>query len=242
MAALNDMGGRTEFFGPVPYDPGEPYFHADWERRVFGNTFFAQSLLNPGGPNIDAARWAMEQLPREQYLAPYYWRWLGGLERQLEQKGWLRPGEVEARVEGRPGEPGRRRAPKARTAIIARTLRALIRPTLPRWICAQVLPRLIGGGRPSLRRPLFRVGEPVRVRSEQASGHTRQPGYVTGKSGRIVAHHGAARFADAHAVGRRSRPQHTYTVGFEGRELWGDAAEPGTEVLVELFEPYLEPA
>ena len=29
---------------------------------------------------------------------------------------------------------------------------------------------------------------------------------------------------------------------FEAAELWGDRAEPNTEVRIELFEPYLEPA
>jgi nitrile hydratase len=240
--ALHDMGGRSEFFGPVAHDPDEPFFHADWERRVFGNTIFALTVIDPTGPNVDATRWAMEQLPRADYLAPYYWRWLGGLERRLEQKGWLRPGEVQARVDGKAGTPARRRVSKARTAIVATMLRAVSRPTLPRWVCANVLPRVVGGGRAALRRPAFDVGAAVRVRSGRAAGHTRQPGYVTGKHGRIVAHHGAATFADTHAAGRRGRPQHTYTVAFDGRELWGAQAEPGTEVLVELFEPYLEAA
>jgi nitrile hydratase len=49
-------------------------------------------------------------------------------------------------------------------------------------------------------------------------------------------------FPDAHAVGKRTRPQHLYTVAFEAGELWGGGAEPGTEVRVDLYEPYLEPA
>jgi nitrile hydratase len=43
-------------------------------------------------------------------------------------------------------------------------------------------------------------------------------------------------------VGRREWPQHLYTVAFQGGDLWGDAAEPGTEVRVDLFEAYLEAA
>jgi nitrile hydratase len=65
---------------------------------------------------------------------------------------------------------------------------------------------------------------------------------VTGKPGIVTAHLGATLFPDARAVGRRARPQHLYTVAFDGNDLWGDAAEAGTEVRVDLYEPYLEAA
>ena len=42
--------------------------------------------------------------------------------------------------------------------------------------------------------------------------------------------------------GTGEQPQWLYTVRFEGRELWGDDAEPDTAVSVNAFEPYLEPA
>jgi nitrile hydratase len=80
------------------------------------------------------------------------------------------------------------------------------------------------------------------VRARKAEGHTRQPAYVSGKPGIISAHLGATLFPDALAVGRREAPQHLYTVVFEGRDLFGDDAEPGTEVRVDLYESYLEPA
>ncbi len=80
------------------------------------------------------------------------------------------------------------------------------------------------------------------MRDTIAPGHTRQPAYVTGKPGVVVAHLGATVFPDAHAVGRRARPQHLYTVAFDGGDLWGNTAEPNTEVRVDLYEPYLEAA
>ncbi len=36
MAALSDMGGRREFFGPIAREPEEPVFHSAAEGRVFG--------------------------------------------------------------------------------------------------------------------------------------------------------------------------------------------------------------
>jgi nitrile hydratase subunit beta len=237
--AWTDMGGRSEFFGPIPHSPSEPVFHERWESRVFGITMFVQTLLRP---NLDAARFAMERLPREVYLSTYYRRWLGGLETKLVEDGYLDSADVDARLHGSRVEPGGRRVSRLRRAATSAALRRLLRPRLPRWLCAYVLPHITGTSRPALGRRRFSVGDPVRVRERSASGHTRQPGYVSGKPGVITAHHGATLFPDAHSVGRRARPQHLYTVAFEGRDLWGDRAEADTDVRVDLFEPYLEPA
>jgi nitrile hydratase len=239
VASLSDMGGRSEHFGPIVREPGEPVFHSRSEGRVFGVAGFVLTLC---GRNLDAFRFAMEQLPREVYMSSYYRRMLGGCENLLIKAGYLGPDEVDARVDGRRGEPGHRHGSRARLAISSRATRWLLRPRLPRWLCAHVLPRLFGASRPARRRPRFAIGERIRVRAEQAHGHTRQPGYVTGKPGVVTAHLGATLFPDAHAVGRRTAPQHLYTVAFEGSDLWGETAEPGIEVRVDLYEPYLEPA
>ena len=234
------MGGRTEFFSPLVREPDEPVsagFHEPWEARVFGMLVSVLPLL---GRNIDAFRFSMERLPREVYLSSYYRRWLGGLENMLVQTGYLGPDELDARIVNHPAAAGHRRPLRTLVAANARLLRAMLRPVLPRWIAGQVLPRVLGNSRPALRRPRFAVGNRVRVRAPRAPGHTRQPGYVTGKPGVVVAHLGSTLFPDAHAVGRRALPQHLYTVAFDGGDLWGDAAEPGTEVRVDLYESYLE--
>jgi nitrile hydratase len=238
MAALSDMGGRTEYFGPIVREADEPVFHSRAEGRVFGISAFVLALT---GRNLDAFRFAMEQLPRDVYTSSYYRRMLGGCERLLVQVGYLGSDELDARLEGRHGQPSQKRGSRVRAAVTSRLMRAALRPTLPRWIGAHVLPRVFGNSRPALQRPRFAIGDRVRVRGERAPGHTRQPGYVTGKPGVITARLGATLFPDAHAVGRRTRPQHIYTVAFEATELWGERAEPETEVYVDLYEPYLEP-
>ena len=58
MTAPSDMGGRTEFFGPVIRESDEPVFHERWEGRVFGISNFLLPLL---GRNIDILRFSMEQ-------------------------------------------------------------------------------------------------------------------------------------------------------------------------------------
>ena len=62
MAALSDMVGRTEYFGPVVPEANEPVFHSRADGRVFGISGFVLALI---GRNLDAFRHAMEQLPRE---------------------------------------------------------------------------------------------------------------------------------------------------------------------------------
>jgi nitrile hydratase len=231
------MGGRTEFFGPVVREPNEPVFHAPWEGRVFGMVLFAVILL---GRNIDALRFAQERLPRDVYLSGYYQRWLAGLESRLVRAGYLGPEEVDARVEGHASPTGVRRTARMRLAVTARMVSLLLRRRFPPWFAAQALPRLVGTSRPTLRGPRFAVGDHIRVRDSQRAGHTRRPRYVTGKPGVVVAHLGSTAFPDAHAVGRHAWPQHLYTVSFDASDLWGDAAEPATEVRVDLYEAYLE--
>lgn len=231
------MGGRTEFFGPVVRERNEPVFHETWEGRVFAMSFAVMPLL---GRNVDAFRFALERLPREVYLSSYYRRWLAGLEHRLVEAGYLGPDEVDARLGGRMAEAGSRRVSALRRVATSPVLRLLVRPRLPRWLAGRVLPVMLGNARYTLGRQRFSVGDRIRVRDAQASGHTRQPGYVTGKPGEVVAHLGSTVFPDAHATGRRARPQHLYTVAFDGRDLWGDAADAGTEMRVDLYESYLE--
>jgi nitrile hydratase len=206
---------------------------------VFGISAFVLGLV---GRNLDAFRFSMEQLPRDVYLSSYYRRMLGGCELLLVRAGYLGSDEVDARLAGRPAKPGWRRGSRVRLTAMSRLLRSALRPALPPWLCARLLPLVFGNSRPPMRRRRFAIGDRVRVRGAQAAGHTRQPGYVTGKPGVIAAHLGTTLFPDAHAVGRRALPEHLYTVAFDGRDLWGDAAEPGTEVRVDMYEPYLQPA
>jgi nitrile hydratase len=237
VAAISDMGGRREFYGPIVRDADDEVFHSPAEGRVFGIAGFVLAL---SGRNVDAFRYAIEQLPRDVYLSSYYRRMLGGCERVLERAGYLGPDEVDARLAGEAAAPGTRRGSRMRLAVTSRVMRLSSRPVLPRWVATHVIPRVVGTARPALRSKRFAVGDRVRVRAVQAPAHTRQPEYVTGKPGVVTAHHGATLFPDAHALGRRGRPQHLYTVAFAGGDLWGDAAEPGVEVRVDLYESYLE--
>jgi nitrile hydratase len=90
--------------------------------------------------------------------------------------------------------------------------------------------------------PRFVVGDAVRIRSRSSGRHTRLPGYVSGKRGVIAHARGGYVFPDTNAHGEGEQPKHLYTVRFAARELWGDEAEPGASVCLDLFEPYLDAA
>jgi nitrile hydratase len=241
VGAISDMGGRREHYAPIAREADEPVFHERWEARTFGISGFVLLLFRG---NTERFRFAMEQLPREVYMSSYYRRWLGGLERLLVEAGYLGRGELDARLLGGAGDAAHaaRTRSHARLAVASRLMRSYLRPRLPRWVCAHVLPRVTGTSRPAVSRPRFHLGDRVRVRSGPERAFTRKPGYVRGRPGIVSAHHRAALFADARGEGRRARPQHLYTVAFDGRDLWGEHAEPETEVRVDLFESHLEPA
>jgi nitrile hydratase subunit beta len=81
----------------------------------------------------------------------------------------------------------------------------------------------------------------VRTKNMHPKTHTRLPRYARDKVGVIEALRGCHVFPDTVAVGQGEDPQWLYTVLFDGRELWGENAEPSLKVSIEAFEPYLEP-
>ena len=117
MNGAHDMGG-VHGFGPVVPEADEPWFHAEWERRVFAMVI----ALGVGGRwNIDAGRFAREDRPPAEYLGmTYYEVWLAGLERLLAERGYpskvLRPEDVEATL-ARGGPASRESTRPARFAV-----------------------------------------------------------------------------------------------------------------------------
>jgi nitrile hydratase len=86
----------------------------------------------------------------------------------------------------------------------------------------------------------FGVGDQVRVRNHQPVGHTRLPGYVRGKVGRVAIDQGIFVFPDTMAHRLGEKPQHCYTVHFDARTLWGEKGVAGDTVRVDLFDDYLD--
>ena len=89
--------------------------------------------------------------------------------------------------------------------------------------------------------PSFKVGELIRARNINPSGHTRLPRYVRGKLGEIASDHDIFQFADSLAHGGGKQPQHLYSVKFTAQELWGRIAKQQDSLYIDLWEDYLEP-
>ena len=110
---------------------------------------------------------------------------------------------------------------------------------MPRWL-ARLYPRIEGIHLPEVAPPRFAIGDRVAVSAAPPEGHTRRPRYTWGKRGTVVGYHFATVLPERSARGEHGAGEHFYTVEFDGRELWGDDAEPGTAVRIDLFESYLE--
>jgi len=223
MNGVHDLGGMHGF-GPVEREPDEPVFHADWERVMVA---IQRDGLGRGVYNLDEFRHGIERMDPAHYLtSSYYEHWLDGITRLLLEKGVIAPDELEARA-----AYFAEHADAPATAPIAAPLPEP-RPRLPRETLSSI--------RPQVAPPRFAVGDPVLTRHDAPRGHTRLPRYARGKRGEIAALHGTHVFPDSHAHGGGEQPQPLYSVRFDGHELWGDAAEPGQVVYIDMWESYLE--
>ncbi|MSS71133.1 MAG: nitrile hydratase subunit beta [Candidatus Latescibacteria bacterium] len=91
--------------------------------------------------------------------------------------------------------------------------------------------------------PKFHIGDRVRVRVGEPPGHFRTPTYIQGKTGDIEAIHGAFPDPESLAHGGDGLPaQVLYLVRFDQTRVWEDyAASPQDRLLIDLYEPWLEP-
>jgi nitrile hydratase len=220
---IHDMGGMHGF-GPVVREENEPYFHAPWERTVNG---LQQATRLQRLFNVDELRRAIEQMDPIHYLqASYYERWLASIEANLIEKGVLTAEEIDLRsreLSSRPDLWARHDNPDL-------VQRLLTRPRAPRGVDEGATPAR------------FKAGDQIITRNDHPVHHTRIPRYVRGKRGTIHQLQGIQTFPDtnAHSLGRQ--PQMVYSVRFDGAELWGDSAEPGQTLFIDLWESYLRPA
>jgi nitrile hydratase len=216
MNGPHDLGGAMGF-GPVAPEPNEPLFHAAWEKRALAVTLACGGL---GAWTIDESRHARESLPPAQYLSSsYYAIWIAALETLLKRHGFV---SDEERAAGHALSPG---------------------ATPKRVLKAEAVPGVLARGAPTSREragaPRFCVGDHVRTRVMHPTGHTRLPRYARGKTGVVIASHGAHVFPDASAHGGGEQPDWLYTVSFSARELWGEDADPSSHVSIDAFERYL---
>ena len=130
--------------------------------------------------------------PTHYLSSTYYEHWLAALETLAVEKGVLTPEEL---ATGIAQEAGKR-----------------AEGPLP----PEAVPAVVQGGAPCNRTegrltPRFSVGDQIRARNLNPTGHTRLPRYVRGKSGTIAQVHGTFVYPDTNAHGQGEQPQPLYS-------------------------------
>ena len=224
MTRVHDMGGRFGD-GPVAPAPDEPVFKEDWHARALAVTLAAGAL---GQWNLDTSRHARERLSPQDYTRfSYYEKWMVGLADLLVEKGVLSKSDLS-------GQGDDTHHPLSDRAM---------KPGAVAGILAKGGP----ADRPSNVAALFVPGQAVRTRRPAANrlvdgGHTRLPAYAAGASGHILRLHGTHVLPDANAHGLGEAPEPLYAVVFPASELWAHPEHPRDEVILDLWQSYLEPA
>jgi nitrile hydratase beta subunit len=171
------------------------------------------TVMTQGPANGSEFRHAIERMDADWYLGTsYYEHWLTGLATLLVEKGLVRSDELEAH--GASSFP-------------------VSRPADPAAAGTELPPSGEAGS--------FEVGQKVRVRDLDPRGHTRCPAYIRGREGVIVRCDGEFTVPDVEAHSAERPAEQTYSVSFDATELWGEDAEPGAAVCVDLWHSYLEP-
>lgn len=217
ISGIHDMGGAPGY-GRVEPESDEPVFHSEWEGRIFGLVTSVKGGLS---------RPRLESLDPDEYLSSYYQRWMLAFERGLMARGALSAEELDAKTEYFRNNPAASPMRNVDPELTDRVREAMYRQRDVRRQPAQA--------------PVFDVGDRVRARRIQHGGHTRLPRYAQGKRGAIHAVYAAYDLPDDKPGNEAAPAQHLYSVRFEGPELWGPSAEPGTAVHIDMWEGYLEP-
>ncbi|MDW3222921.1 MAG: nitrile hydratase subunit beta [Paracoccaceae bacterium] len=223
MTRPHDMGGRYGDGPVIPEAEGE-VFHADWHARALAVTLASGAH---GKWNIDVSRHARECLAPMDYAGfSYYEKWMAGLADLLVAKGMvgardLSRGDADA-------------TPRAPATLQARDVPAVLAKGGP-------------ADRPSDITAAFNPGDAVRTRRIAANilvdgGHTRLPSYAAGAVGRVVRFHGTHILPDSSAHGLGDAAEPLYAVVFAASELWSHPEHPRDEVVLDLWQSYLEPA
>ncbi|MFO1037534.1 MAG: nitrile hydratase subunit beta [Geminicoccaceae bacterium] len=217
MDGVHDLGGR-QGFGPVDVAEPEVPYHHPWEGRMMA---MARIMTRAPDWNIDWFRHVRELIGPVDYLSRNYFdQWMQTYSAMLVNSGWATVEEVAA----------------------GRSLGAA--PTVP--------PPMTVEGVAAFKRksasftgpgpgPAFAVGDTVRTKALAGPGHTRLPGYARARVGRIASYEGDHVLPDVCAVTGERRYRPLYTVAFAAADLWPEAAGSRDEVMINLWEDYLEP-
>lgn len=217
------MGGR---FGDGPVIPEDVSvrFKENWHRK-------AMALTLAGGAtglwSLDMSRRVREALAPTDYTRfAYYEKWIAALADILVETGAVSREEIAGGV-------------------------AEEHPLHPKALRGDAVAMVLAQGgpadRPSDVQPRFAPGEAVRTLRPAENrllegGHTRLPVYASGVEGRVLRYHGTHVLPDSNAHGLGEAPEPLYAVVFPAAALWAHPEHPRDEVVLDLWQSYLEPA
>ncbi len=224
MTRVHDMGGRFGDGPVVPDAADAPVFEEDWHARALAVTLACGAL---GQWNLDTSRHARERLAPKDYAGfSYYEKWISALADLLVEQDVLTREDLAGA------------GPEAVHRLAGKALKAAS------------VPGVLAKGGPADRadgpQPRFSAGQAVRVRVPadnplQDGGHTRLPQYAAGARGYILRLHGNHVLPDSNAHGLGEAPEPLYAVRFHARMLWSHAEHPDDEVVLDMWQSYLEP-
>jgi nitrile hydratase len=246
MKLQHSLGG-LENLGPVNLEP--KVFVQDWEKRIFGihTVMMAESAhLSDALPqypldNLPTAfkeTWTWASLrtgaegmnPFEYFKFRYYEKWLMGISQFFIDKGYITAAEL--------AEQTRHFRAQPESPLPDRP-----NPPLKEQIVDYLL-RGDSGLRPPRQTSKFETGQTVYVGDPQAADHTRLPGYLRNKKGRITeVYPGAFEYFVSTGPDGLAGPMPVYRVAFDAADIWGSGlSEPNTTIYADLFEVYLQSA
>ncbi len=215
MDGVHDMGGMHGF-GSVLVPDGHLTHSEAWEPRAQMVGLLAGVVSRPRIEGLDPA----------VYLgSTYYDRWLLAAERGAVRRGVLAAADLQRWQEALAADPDR--AVPAATGDAAAT--ELVRQFLHRAPALEPAPDA-----------RFGPGDRVRVRRTRVASHHRCPRYVKGAAGTVESVVGLDAVPGVRPGDGEVEP--VYTVCFASEELWGPCDEPPFELLIDLWDRYLEPA
>lgn len=225
MIGIHDCGGYHNL-GPIN-TTDDVVFHEHWEGLTFGLLLVAGVQ---GTWALDEFRHIIELMPADRYLkTAYYVHWLEAIEELCVRDGFVTREELAERQAAVRGD----KLPAAPTAVDPTVLEKL------REGAKGIAYVGLGAKRPDQPQN-FKIGDTVKARIKAVPGHTRLPRFLWEKTGTILSYAGTYPMPDTVAHRKGENPEPSYTVVFDGKELWGESAEPNSSVTLDLFESYMD--
>jgi nitrile hydratase subunit beta len=239
--------GGIENLGPVNLDTR--VFAEPWEKRIFGihTTMMAESAHLAGAlhaypikelPTAFKHDWTWASLrtgaegmhPLEYFKFRYYEKWLGGISQFFVDEGYISAAELEEKTAFYRTHPDAALPDKPN-------------PALDKQIDAYL--RNGDSGRNELTRAArFSAGETVRIADPDDVDHTRLPGYLRNKTGKVdLVYPDAYSYFVSTGPDGIGAPMPVYRIAFEAAAIWGPGkSEPNTTIYADLYEAYVQPA